>query len=346
MRTIFNRIPILVLLIAFLIGCESEKRFPPQGYIPNTAKATMQLEAQYFWTPQDKLNSSYWKDANYVEVSLSDLETRNLYGDGYLNMTGTYNGIKSFNRGNDPKVKLRAGYDDEYVYILVEWKDTTTNASYMTWKWQGPEDKYKEDSTTGWTSQKNQDNVTILFDKEDGSGKDAWKWSLAYTAPFDMALNLDTDNNGEIVNFLFPGERNASTTGSRAGPAYEWNGIRQEILMDDGSIKILDPAFFLLNENKMAIPGDISAGETVFNNTAHCSSCHGLNGNGDYEGETDGGPIDSEFSNKYTREGLVEYISSSAHEGSAGKYWGQIQTDPVKIENMITFLRGIAGTPG
>lgn len=335
-----------MFLVSLIIGCETDKRYPPQGYIPNTAKATTQLEAQYFWTPQDKINSSYWKDANFVELALSDIETRNLYGDGYLNMTGTYYGIESFNRGRDSEAKLRAGYDDEYLYILIEWKDTTTNASFMTWKWQGSEDIIKDDSTAGWTSQKNQDNVTLLFNKDDGSGKDAWKWSLAYTAPFDMALNLDADNNGAINNIVIPAVRNASSEGSRVGPAFEWDGARQEIVMDDGSIKILDPAFYLLDENKMPIPGDIKAGETVFNKTAHCSSCHGPNGNGQYEGETDGGPIDSEFSNKYTREGLVDYISSSSHEGSAGKYWGQIQNNPTQIENLITHLRGIAGVPG
>ncbi len=345
MKTLLTNLSILLLLVAVLFGCESEKRIPPKGYIPNTSKATEQLEAQYFWIPQDKLSSNYWKNASYVEIALSDLEKNNLYGDGFLNMTGTYRGLSTFNKGNDPQATIKAGYDDTYLYILVEWKDTTANASYMTWKYDGPEDKYKDDSTGGWTSQKNQDNVTLLFDQEDASGKDAWRWSLAYTAPFDMALNLNADANGILDEFEIPAYRNADSEGSRVGPLYEWNGITQQLTTSEGATRILDPAYYLLDDYKSVSLGNVQTGQNLFNNVGNCNYCHGTNGDvsdAEYPVES----LNGEFLNKYSREGLKEFIISSEHEGSGDQYWGRYKDDSVKTENLIAFLRGIAGSPG
>lgn len=338
----------LYFLLLFLIitSCEQEKRFPPKGYIPNTPKASQQLEAQYFWSAQDKINSSYWKDANYVDVQLKNLKIKNLYGDGYLNMTGTYNGVSDFNRGKDPQLRLKAGYDDNFLYILVEWKDTTANASFMTWKWDGPPDSHKTDSTTGWTTQKNNDNITLLFDNEASDTKDAWRWSLAYTAPFDFALNLKADGNGVLDPLDYPGKRNGDSENSRSGPNYEWNGERQDVTLPNGSVKILDPAYYLLDSNKIPVSGNISTGQTIFNNTADCKFCHGINGSGENEDYSDAVPLNSEFTNKFSREGLVDFISSSGHEGSGDQYWGHIKNDPDKIQDLLAFIRGIAGVPG
>jgi|GEM_PF-1386952 len=334
------------LFLIFLVGCETEKRFPPKGYIPNTPTATSKLEAQYFWSPQNKISSPYWKAANYVEVKIKNIETKNLYGDGILNATGTYNGLNDFNKGNDPLIKLKAGYNDEYLFILVEWKDTTANADLFTWIWDGPVDKLKNDSADNWTSQKNHDNISLLFDKETSDEKDVWKWSLAYTAPFDMALNLNADRNGVTDEVLDkPFYWNSSGSTNRSGPAYEWNGERQEILLPGGSLKILDPAYYLLDSNKMDINGDVEAGQNVFNNIADCRFCHGPNGNGIPDGYTFGPPLNLNYTNKYTREGLVEYIGSEAHEGRGFQYWGRISNNITHINNLIAFMRGIAGIP-
>jgi cytochrome c553 len=215
----------------------------------------------------------------------------------------------------------------------------------MTWKYFGPEDSRKEDTTVGWTSQKNQDNVTLFFDMDDGS-KDAWRWSLAYTAPFDMALNLNANSNYKLEEFDIPAVRNSVTEGSRAGPQYVWNGIRQEITGQDGSIKLLDPAYYLLDEYKTEYIGDVANGQHVYNNVADCKFCHGINGDGETEVGNPSGSLDSEFTNKYTSKGLVEYISSVDHEGSFSQYFGKIENNETQVENLIAFLRGIAGTPG
>jgi hypothetical protein len=344
MKTLSKNILLVLLLLAAISACETEKRYPPKGYLPVTPKATEKLEAAYFWAPQNKLSSPYWKNASYVEVSLSDISKLKLYTNGYLNMTGTFRGMSSFNRGKDPEVTLKAGYDNEYLYVLVEWKDTTTNASYMTRLWQGPSDANKEDSASGWTTQRNNDNVVLFFNHENSTIKDAWKWSLAYTAPFDIALSLQTDADGNL-NETRPLYLNAADNNPRIGPKYEWNGIRQDVLMPDGSAKVLDPAYYLLDNNKMEYKGNISQGEVVFNTTADCKFCHGINGNGESEG-SDGGVLADVFTNKYSRQGLIDFINSSAHEGSGGQYFGKIKTDTVKIENLISFLRGIAGVPG
>ncbi len=342
-----SKILLLLLSLTLIIACESEKRFPLKGYFPITPGVSENLEAAYFWIPQDRLNSSYWKDAKYVTLTLKDISTKNIYADGYLNVTGTYNGTKDFNNGINPEATIKAGYDDKYLYLLVEWKDTTANPSYMTWLWEGPEDDLKSDSSTGWTSQRNNDNFLVIFENTDSESYDVWKWSLAYTAPFDMAYNLKMNNAGDISdpveNTIF---RNSNDNSSRTGPKYEWNGERQEIVLADESIKIIDPAYYIYDENKMEFKGDITAGENVFNIIADCKFCHGLNGNGISGGYSDGGPLNHPFTNTFSREGLEEFIASRGHEGSGTQYWGQIKNSPGNIENLLGFLRGIAGTPG
>lgn len=328
----------------FHYSCESEKRIPPKGYLPNKPMATEELEAAYFWIPQNQLNSSYWKDANYVEVELSDISTGNLYDDGYLNMTGTYNGLSDFNRGNDPKLTLKAGYDDEFIYILAEWKDTTANASFMSWLFEGPEDFRKNDSATGWTSQRNQDKLTLLFDLEESNEKDAWIWSLALSAPFDMAFNMHADDQDNITGEISTYERNSTGIGSRIGPAYEWNGERQEITLADGSRKLLDPAYYLVDNMATEFLGDPEKGKTVFNETGDCKFCHGINGDGDYIG-SDGGRLNSVSTLRLSRENLISFIGSTAHEGSSDQYWGNINTDEEK-QDLLAFMRGISGLPG
>ena len=338
------RFTALLLLLAML-ACESERRIPPKGYIPNTPKPTEQLEAAYFWLPQNQIKSSYWKAADYLEVTLKDLQTRKLYSDGYLNMTGTYDGLKSFNNGNDPQVKLRAGYDDEYLYIMVEWKDTTTDASYASWLWDGPADANKSDSTGGWTSQRNNDNFTILFDKDGSQDKDAWKWSLALSAPFDKAFNLKLDAQGNLSD---PDGiiRNSNGSTPRSGPAYEWNGVRQEILLADSTKMLLDPGYYLLDNFKIPVTGSAEEGQIVFNKTADCRYCHGPDADGFADGETQGGSLQDVFINRFSRRGLLTFISSSGHEGSGDQYWGRIANNSNDTTNLVAFLRSVAGIPG
>ena len=332
------------LLLA--LACESEKRIPPRGYIPSEPVLTENLEAAYFWIPQDKINSPYWKEATYTTAVLTNASTGNLYEDGYLNATGTYLGTDDFNQGRDPELKVKAGYDDNYLYIMLEWKDTTVDASHMTRLFQGPSDPLKTDTAGGWTSQRNQDNIVLLFDMNNGDSKDAWKWSVATTAPFDRAANLTADAQGELTGNVPGITRNGPTDSSRMAPDYEWNGRRQEITLPDGTTKLLDPAYYLLDDFKMPVPGDIQSGQTVFNHTADCRFCHGPDGNGVADEFTSGGALNRVFTNRFSRGGLVEFIGSSGHEGGGTKYFGKIENDPEVVGDLLTFLRGIAGQPG
>jgi hypothetical protein len=344
MRKVFTVIIIQLILLLF-VSCEFEKRIPPKGYLPNTPKATPQLEASYFWIPQDQIGSDYWKDANYLEISLSNLSIHNQYTDGYLNMTGTYNGLADFNQGRDPQATLKAGYDDEYIYIMVEWKDTTADPSYMSWLFDGPSDIHKPDTTGGWTSQRNNDSFVLLFDVDGSDTKDAWKWSLALTAPFDMAYNLSVDASGTLTDASNKIIRNASDSSSRSGPLYEWDGNRQEITLPDSTRKLLDPAYFLLEDHKTVYTGDPAGGSVAFNQKADCKFCHGPGGNGEFEG-SNGGKLSDVKTLRLSRTDLISFISSTEHEGSSNQYFGRIKNDPAEVTDLLAYLRGIAGLPG
>lgn len=331
------------IILFALFACESEKRIPPRGYLPVTPQATESLEAAYFWIAQDKVTSGYWTDAPYLEVNLEDIEVGNLYADGYLNMTGTYDGTSDFNRGRDPELRIKAGYDEEYIYIFVEWNDTTLNPSYMKRLFEGPADPLKQDSSSGWTSQGNEDSFRILFDVDGSPAKDTWKWSMATTAPFNMALNLSTSDEGELIGNNPHLTRNGSPDSSRAAPALEWNGERQEITLADGSTKSIDPAYFLLEDFTTPYTGNPETGRHYFNETASCSFCHGPDGNGEPEiQDNDEGPL--QFPIAKTRSDLIEFIKG--HPGGAPGYFGQLHDDPEKENDLIAFLRGIGGLPG
>ncbi len=338
----FRLLPLFLFIL--FVACESEKRIPPKGYIPVSPEPTEQLEAAYFWIPQDQLSSSYWKEAPYVEAAFSNGATNNLYADGYLNMTGTYNGTADFNKGDDSEMKIRAGYDAEYLYIMVEWKDTTADASYASRLFAGSDDPLKADTSGGWTSQRNMDNLKLLFDMQ-GNGFDVWNWSMAYTAPLNMALNISGDNSGNIIDDTEILTEN-STGNSRSRPPWEWNGERQEISLADSTRRLFDPAYYLLDDMKMEFVGDMEKGQKAFNVTADCRFCHGPNGNGVPDDYTNGGALNDVFTNRYTRDGLVNYIGSSSHEGSGPQYWGRIENDSAAVVDIIAFLRGIAGLPG
>lgn len=335
---------LLFCLILFIqIGCETDKRFPPKGYIPNNPVETDKLEAQYFWIPQNTLKSSYWKDASFVNLGIIDRSTGNLYDDGILNATGTFSGVSGFNDGNTPELKLKAGYDNEYLYLLIEWKDTTLNADYLNWFWNGPDDILKNDSTTGWTQQKNSDNISVLFRHEDNSF-DVWHWNLATTAPFNIAETYNVDDERLFSSALTT--VNSENESPRTGPKYEWNGQRQEITLSDGTIQIADPARYLLEEYKQLFVGNVIAGQSVFNSRADCKFCHGPDGNGIPDGYTNGGPLNLPFINRYSRDGLAEYIGSSGHEGSGSQYWGRIKNNQQDIDNLVAFMRSVSGIPG
>lgn len=340
-KNLTYRISIL-FLITFL-SCETDKIIPSKGYLPSDGIKTESLNAGYFWITQGKLTSSYWKEADYVDVNVQSISTQNLYPEGYLNMTGTYNGLEDFNSGDAPNVKLKAGYDDAYLYILAEWNDISTDASNKTLIWDGPDDPLKMDSTAGWTYQENSDKFLIEFDHPDNT-KDVWLWDAALSAPLSMAFNMSMSRDGSITN-----DNNlnysSNTNDLSVRPIYEWNGERQELETSLGTT-ILDPAYYLLDTYKTHYIGNVASGKTIFNVTADCRFCHGPNGNGIPDDYTDGGSLQRKSLNRYSREGLIEFIESTSHEGRGNQYFGKIKSDTNAVNNLIAYIRGISGVPG
>ncbi|HLG36182.1 MAG TPA: hypothetical protein VI757_14990, partial [Bacteroidia bacterium] len=144
-----------VILMIVTDACEKDYFYQPPP--PPTSEQTSTLEAIHVATPPSTINSAYWKTADYLKINSQNVSTNQLYSDGLLNMTGSYYGLTSFSNGTDPGLTLKAAYDDNNLYILAEWIDSTVNVSNSSWRWYGPSDPLKADINSGWTSQRNCD---------------------------------------------------------------------------------------------------------------------------------------------------------------------------------------------
>lgn len=337
-----KKYPILLLLyisiLTFFASCEWEKLPAPK--VPHIPVPTQNLEAGYTTLAPNSINSPYWSEADYKEVSLEELSKGNLYSDGYLNMTGLFEGISNFNNGDSIKLQLKAAYDDQYVYILAQWNDSDFDASFSSLLWDGAEDELKQDSATGWTSQRNSDNFTIFFENE--TIKDAWQWNMALSAPIQLAIDMH-HSNGEYLkdDGTFWAVRNSTTnTSARVAPAYEWNGELQQITTDDGTTILLDPAYYLLDDYKIDFVGDIAQGDIAFANK--CQSCHGQNGSGEGGENVYGPPVNMVEYNRLSRQAMIDVIAEGAHDGSS--YFDDL--NETQAENLVSRMRTFGGLPG
>jgi mono/diheme cytochrome c family protein len=359
------KIAFLLLLIVLAGSCEKDYYFTPPP--PPSSDQTTTLEAAFVSTPPTTINSSYWKTADYLKVNATDVSTNNLYGDGLLNMTGSYLGVSSFNNGVDPGLKIKAAYDNDNLYILAEWTDKDLDLSDGSWLRRGPVDPLKADSTSGWTSQRNSDRIAFAFEvnaasspagsfsnvgcaascHSNGNNKfmyptsgtvDFWNWSAAKTNPMgyaeDMIANSDSlsDDSGQRIFY-----RNTNGTTDRSGPAYEWDGSSQTVTLPNGQSSILDPGYYI--KNKTPFIGDAARGDSIYNRTSppgDCSVCHGDRGQGGTEGA-----INQISQNKKSRNALMLSMSFVA---DMGPYWGTLS--PGEKDDVIAYLRGLSGVPG
>lgn len=363
-KTFKSHLALLSLVLLFLGACEKEYSYtlPPKAP-PKTSQATSTLEAAFTTAGPGTINAAYWKTANYLQVSAKDLSKNLLYGDGGLNLTGTFNGLAGFSKGNDPKLTLKAAYDAEYLYILAEWNDTTVDVSDKTFFFNGNLDPLKSsESNVGWTSQRNSDKLSFAFDVNGATGAsgtfastgcqaschgtgatavmtpnsgtvDIWNWSLATSNPLGYAHDLVSTSAGMNADAGGPlAARNTDGTTFRSGAKYEWDGTPQTVTLPSGATTLLDPTFYLLNKTPMV--GDIHDGETVY--AAVCEHCHGPNGiGGEYSA------INGIGSNKKSR---PSYKTAMADVGDMGGYWGPLSA--TQKDDIVTFLRGISGAPG
>lgn len=329
----------LVGFVTMLAGCTYYENDPIQVPIPDVPDPTSTLEAKFVTTPPNKITSSYWKSADFLPVTAQNQTTGQVpIEDGLFNMSGTFGGLTDFNQGGDPDISLRAAYTSDSLYILIHWKDTLYNASQSNWFYNGPGDLNKSGSTAGWTSQGSDDNIVLTFDM--GSGKsDLWNWSLALSEPLGFAIDMvdngtglttDTGNKTYVRNAL---------SDNRGGPAYEWDGVQQELNRIPGGFTILDPGYYLLN--KRVILGNVDDGDTYFQ--AECAPCHGIKG----DGIGFSNPVyvalnlPGQF-NRLTRQALDNFASDAAqHEGSI--HYPATETDR---DNLFARLRGFSGIPG
>ncbi len=359
------KVSIFILLIVMMVSCEKDYYYTPPP--PDTSEPTSTLEAKFVNSPPVSLTSAYWKTADYLKVSSGNLSTNNLYGDGLLNMTGTYTGLASFNGGDDPGLILKAAYDNDNIYILAEWIDSDVDLSNSSWMFGGPVDPLKTDAVSGWTSQRNTDRLAFAFEINSASSPsgtfsnvgcaaschsaagenymyptagsiDLWNWNIAKSAPMgyaeDMIAKTDSmvDDGGQKMF-----ERNAAGSTDRSGPAYEWDGSSQSVTLPNGQSSILDPAFYILNKSPFL--GDAQRGDSIYNRTSppgDCAGCHGNRGQGGTEGA-----INHISQNKKSRSALM---SSMDFVADMGPYWGTLNSQ--ERDDVVAFLRGLSGVPG
>ncbi len=331
------KVLVCTTLIFLATGCVYEQ-IKPLGP-PPPPKETSQFELAKTQSIPNTVNANAWNYVDFVIPSVSDVVTGEVGAeDGLFNISGTYNGLTDFNGGEDPELILRGLYDDEYIYILAEWKDGTHNADNRHWVYNGKPDPLKAGSTDGWTSQRSNDKIEIEFPIDQNS-TDIWQWNLALSAPMGFAIDMfdygvpSVDTGDKL---FYP---NMAGSDLRSGPMYEWDGTSQEYVRGIGGLTLLDPRYFL--SEKLAFQGDINAGETVYQN--ECARCHGVGGDGDgYEWNTGKALNKPGEWNTTPRTGFEARIGSDNHSGKS--YWDGLTS--VEKNDIITRMRGFSGVPG
>lgn len=326
---------VLTIVYVFILGCTyHENDPPPKPFVP---KASATLEANYTTLTPTSINDPFWNTVNFYEVTVASVATGNIPSeDGVFNSSGSLNGTTSYNDGVDPELTLKAGYDDNFIYILASWKDNSYNASNQSWFYNGNADPDKPGSVDGWTSQQNDDNIIFEF-PINTTESDVWKWSLALSEPLGYALDMYDNGTLDYDQGNKTFVRNAVDAANyRSGPIYDWDGVDNQTLQrNPGDVTtILDPAYYLLNTKNFE--GDVVQGDVTFVNS--CSSCHGVNAEG---GE--GAPLNGR--GKFMRLTFTAFQSTVArgsHDGSS--YYSEIsEQDRV---NLYARLKSFSGIPG
>ncbi len=363
------KILLLFLLVFGVYACEKDYLYktPP----PPTSDQTATLEAVQVNPAPSSLNSAFWKTADYLKVNALNVSTNLVYSDGLLNMTGTFDGLTSFSRGGSPGLTLKAAYDKDNLYILAEWTDSILHLSNSSWLYNGPGDTKKSgESALGWTSQRNSDRIAFAFEINNASSiagtfsnvgcaaschangnnsvmhpdvgtVDLWNWNLALTAPLgyaqDMIANTGnlSDDNGQPISV-----RNVNGATDRSGPAFEYDGSSQSVILPNGQSANLDASYYLLK--KTPFTGDIVRGDSIFHNPAdpdNCTSCHGSNG----QGGLSAGPINSIGQNAKSRAVLKSNMDNVA---DMAPHWSGSTLTSTDKNDVIAYLRGLSGIPG
>ncbi len=327
-----------VLMIISFIACTYNKN---EIFIPPVEEEKPTLEAG-FVDEELTINSGYWATADYLSVSATNKVTGEVAAeDGWLNVNGMLNGTADFNGGSPAELRLKAAYSSDHLYILAQWKDVSFNASNISWLYNGPADPNKLDDPTGWTGQRNDDNLILAF-SSGSANKDIWKWSLALSEPLGYGIDMYDGGSGWQNDSGSPMFVKNATDGNRSGPKYEWNGTDQDLERALAGQTRLDPGFFILN--KMDFEGDIVSGESLYQ--SKCAFCHGTEGEGGGAFYPSSPAINIPGKlNRNTREGLDAFLSNPDTHPDRGSINWNAFTDEQKLD-VGAKIRALAGVPG
>ncbi|HSQ00703.1 MAG TPA: ethylbenzene dehydrogenase-related protein [Candidatus Dormibacteraeota bacterium] len=327
------------------------------------------LQARRVSSAPNGIDDPLWGQIPPYAPTLGTMSSSLLYGNGQLNMSGTFDGISEFNGGEPANLELRAAHDGTALYVLAEWNDTTFNVDRRRWLFNGPTDPLKPgESADGWTSQLNDDKIAFAFEIEptssefgtftqvgcasschnvDGEGLDMrpaagkvdiWHWKTSRSEPLGYVADQVSSPESGRVDDAGTGleHRNRPSGGNdRSGPAFEWDGTAQTYDRWDGMNITLDPAYVLLDGHQIPFEGDAAAGQAIY--ATSCAGCHGSMGQGGI-----GPALTAREFARDPRADLVTAISAAGHPGASAfnGLTAEQQTD------VLARLRGFSGVPG
>ncbi len=340
----------------------------PTPTVPTPTPTPVVLRAVRVAGAPAGIDDPVWDSVAPLRPTLSNMSVGLLYGDGQLNMSGTFNGIDDFNDGDPADLELRAVHDGSNLYILAQWSDRSFDVDRRRWLYNGPTDPLKPgEAAAGWTSQRNDDKIALAFEIDSASSEfgtfaeagcaaschnvggeldmrpaagavDIWHWKASRSEPLgyvddqvSTAVGGRSDDAGTRIE-----NRNVPAGGNdRSGPAFEWDGTPQTFTRWDGEKVALDPAYFILDAQRTAFTGDATAGETVY--AVRCAACHGNNGQGGL-----GPAFNTPEVARRSRAELDEHSGAPSHIG-AGSYNALSAAEKT---DLLARIRGFAGVPG
>jgi len=315
-----------------------------------------------------------WDEAQEISVATGTVDAGMLYGDGQLNMSGTFGGTTTFNRGDDANLRLTALYTTggSEVYIRARWDDVIFNLDRRRALYNGPSDPEKADDPFGYTSQLNDDKIGLAFEITPGTssefgtfedvdcaaachnvavegveldmrpetGKvDIWHWKTSRSEPVGYVNDQFADPEGGRQTDAGVGieKRNRGGDTNRSGPMVIQDGTEQMITFGPRTGETLDSSFILLDGHTFDVVGrDADNGEVLYLANL-CVGCHGVNGEGGV-----GPALDTKKFGRLSDAELDGLIAAGTHPGSAA-YLALSAPDQADLR-----LRTFAfwGTPG
>jgi len=316
-----------------------------------------------------------WDEATEISVTSSTMDAAMLYGDGQLNMSGTFGGTLTFNRGDDPNLRLTALYTTggSEVYIRARWDDVIRNLDRRRALFNGPADPEKADDPAGYTSQLNDDKIGLAFeidadtssefgdfadvgcfaachnigtaeepelDMRPETGKvDIWHWKTSRSEPVGYVNDQFADpvDGRQTDAGVGIEKRNRAAGNNRSGPMVIQDGTEQMITFGPRTGETLDSSFILLDGHTFDVADrDADNGEVIY--VAGCLTCHGINGEG---GGTDT-PLNTKKFGRLSDAELDGLMAAGTHPGSA-TYLG---LDDAQQADLRLRVFAFWGTPG